>query len=340
MRGAPFGILGVLILLLWPQVGSARLPRPTDFRSYEIRGSSGSISYHLDRVDEGKSGPLIIWLPGSGAMPFFQTFNDGSVGFTFPVALLRRVSEAHFLLVDKPGLPFSARLSFDEKEGRPIELDNPAYRAGLTKDNLVERAAASISAAKHRLGPRATSLIVIGGSEGAQIAFAVANKVQADQVIVWAGNALPQYYDFIIEQRIAAEAGKISREQAQKNVEEVLASVRKIGGSPQDLQGRFMGEAYRRWSGFGPYAPVDDMLRFRKPILFMQGGADTNAPILNSDYAALAFAMQGRTNLTYKVYPELNHHFRTADGTSKAVEVWDFAWDWMLRQLSKSDQKQ
>lgn len=321
--------LGALALLLWSQVGFARAPQATDFQNYEIVGSSGPFTFHLDRIEQEKPGPLVIWLPGSGAMPFFQTFDDGSRGYMFPLALLRRTPEAHFLLVEKPGVPFSAKIAFNEKKGRPVELDNAAYRAGLTKESLVERAAASIEAAKRRLGPRATSVVITGGSEGAQYAFAVANKVGADQVIVWGGNALPQYFDLIIEQRNAAETGKISREQAQENVEDVLTSMRRIQTAPQDVQGRFMGEAYRRWSGFGPYAPIKDMLRFRNPILFMQGGADTNAPILNSDYAALAFAMNGRTNLTYKVYPNLDHHFRTPDGTSQADEIWDAAWQWM-----------
>lgn len=326
--------LGALILLLSSQAVAAPPPLPSDFHSFDVRGRAGAISYHLDKIAQEKPGPLIIWLPGSGAMPFFQTFDDGSKGYMFPLALLARAPEAHFLLVDKPGVPFTARIAFNEEEGRPKELDNAAYRAGLTKENLVERASEAIRDAKRRLGARATSLIITGGSEGAQYAFAVANEVGADQVIVWGGNALPQYFDFIIEQRNAAETGKISREQAQKNVEDILLSVQRIRAAPNDVHGRFMGEAYKRWSGFGPYAPVEDMLHFRKPILFMQGGADSNAPILNSDFAALAFAMEGRTNLTYKVYPNLDHHFRTPDGTSQADQIWDAAWQWMSTNLA------
>lgn len=318
-----------LAAILHAQASYAKPPQPTEFGSFTVRSGSEQVPYHLDADAESTTGPLIIWLPGSGAFPFFQTFDDGSVGFTFPLALLEHRSEAHFLLVDKPGVPFVARLAFDEQQGRPIELDNTTYRFGLTKDNLVDRAVNAIRSAKRQLGKRANSLIIIGGSEGAQYAFAVANRTAANQVIVWGGNAMPQYYDFIIEQRLAAEKGEISRVEAQRRVEKVLATIRRIRASPTEVANRFEGEAYRRWVGFGPYAPVDDMLRFKGPILFMQGGNDANAPILNSDFASLAFAIAGKTNLTYRVFPDLDHHFTTPNGVSQANEVWAEAWKWL-----------
>ena len=74
----------------------------------------GDIHYHLDNVAEYKTGPLVVWLPGSGAMPYFQSFADGSKGYLFPRELLAYRDEAHFLLIDKPGLPFQAEIEFAE----------------------------------------------------------------------------------------------------------------------------------------------------------------------------------------------------------------------------------
>ena len=295
----------------------------------------GAIGWYLDNVEVDSPGPLIVWLPGSGAMPFFQSYTDGSIGYSFPPELLAYRNKAHFLFVEKPGVPFFAELEFDEKRQRPVQLDNKVYRAGITKDNLVARAAIAIRAARVELGERATQVILIGGSEGAQYAFALAREVQADRVIAWGGIALPQYYDFILEFRLQAERGEITRVEAQTRVEELYSTIRTIEENPLDTTERFYGEAYRRWSSFGPYSAIDDMLSLEVPLLLIQGGADSNAPILNSDYAMIAFLSEGRTNLDYWVYPDLDHFFRdvTVDPglpeADKSKEVWDRAWRWL-----------
>lgn len=46
---------------------------------------------------------------------------------------------AHFMLIDKPGVSFVADMQFDERNGCPIALDNPVYRAGLARDKLISR---------------------------------------------------------------------------------------------------------------------------------------------------------------------------------------------------------
>lgn len=268
-------------------------------------------------------------------MPYFQNYVDGSVGFSFPTELFAFRKDAHFLIVDKPGVPFSAQLEFDEERQRPVELDNPVYRAGISKDNLVARAALAIGAAREELGDRATQLIIIGGSEGGQYAFALARKVQADRVIAWGGIALPQYYDLVLEYRLKAERGEITRAEAQAEIEQIYATIRAIEQSPLDTSERFYDEAYRRWASFGPYSAIDDMLALEVPLLLVQGGADTNAPILNSDYAMIAFLSQGKTNLEYWVYPDLDHFFRdvSAEPSRRPVirekEVWSRVWRWI-----------
>jgi pimeloyl-ACP methyl ester carboxylesterase len=325
-----------LALLLWilaPPVAAQDSLSTDEFRGRVAAVPlHGKIGWYLDNVNADAPGPLIVWLPGSGAMPYFQNYADGSIGYAFPPELLAYRNEAHFLLIEKPGVPFSAQLDFDEESQRPIELDSDAYREGLTKDNLVARAAIAIRAARAELGERATQVIIIGGSEGGQYAFALAREVQADRVIAWGGIALPQYFDLVLEFRLQAERGEITRSDAQNQIDELYSAIRAIEENPQDITQRFHGEAYRRWSSFGPYYAIDDMLSLEVPLLLIQGGADSNAPILNSDYAMIAFLSEGRTNLDYWVYPNLDHFFRdvTVDPTlpeaDRSEEVWDRVW--------------
>ncbi len=328
-------------LLFWLLAAPLMAQSPPTAADFEHRALHdhlhGKIEWHLDNVNSEAAGPLVVWLPGSGAMSYFQTYSDGSRGFAVPTKLLAYRGEGHFLLIDKPGIPFSAELEFDEERQRPVELDSQEYRAGLTKDNLIARAAIAIRRAREELGTRATGLIIIGGSEGAQYAFALAREVQADRVIGWGGIALPQYFDLVLELRLQAERGELSRADAQTQIEQVYASIRNVEQNPLDTTERFYGEAYRRWSSFGPYSAIEDMLALDIPLLLIQGGADTNAPIINTDYAMIAFLAHGKTNLDYWVYPDLDHSFRdvTVDPAlpeaNKAQAVWDRAWLWAIK---------
>lgn len=329
-------LAAVSVLLASPAIAQEAVTS-TQFDSHVARDPAfGDIAWHVDNVNAGVKGPLVVWLPGSGAYPHFQNFSDGGRGTSFPRELLVFRDRAHFMLVDKPGLPFVAEMRFDETSGRPIQLDNPAYRAGMSRDTLIARTAIAISAARAALGDKVDRVVVIGGSEGAQYVFAVAGLAHADKAVAWGGLALPQYYDFIIDQRLRAERGEITRAEAQASVEEVFASIKAIQADPLSLEGSFIGEPNRRWSGFGPHAVVDDMLALDVPLLLVQGGNDPKAPIINTDFAMVAFLSRGRTNLDYWVYPEVDHGFRSPDPNnpgkkiSIAGEIWGRVWEWVM----------
>lgn len=308
---------------------------PTDFRHFSADDPNlGRVTWHLDLREEDAQGPLIVWLAGSGAMPLFQTYEDGSRGYAVPTELLAYADRAHILLIDKPGMPFTARVAFDEAAGRPVEMDGPDYRRRYTQEWLVGSAALATTAAIRRLGARATRVVLIGGSEGAQFVFALANRVPATHAVAIAGIALPQYYDVVIEARLAAERGEITREEAQRRIEALYVQMRQIRSDPNG-ETDWQGAPYRRWAGFGPYSAVDDMLRLHIPLLMVQGGADASAPILNTDYAQIAFLNAGRTNLSYWVYPNADHSLTEPSPTdptrrvSRRAEVYDRIWRWL-----------
>jgi pimeloyl-ACP methyl ester carboxylesterase len=335
--------LSLFFSILAVPATAQNFPTAAEFENHVIKDELyGEVQWHLDSVNADEPGPLIVWLPGSGAMPYFQTFADGSVGFTFPIELLAFREDAHFLLIDKPGISFSGKVEFDEIRQRPIEVRNPVFQAGLTKENLVARAALAIEAARIELGSRATQIVIIGGSEGGQYTFELTKRTQADRAVAWGGIALPQYYDLVIDARLKAERGEITRTEAQRLVEQIYAYIRNIEQSPYDTSEMpldapelLVGETSRRWASFGPYSAVDDMLALDVPLLLIQGGADNNSPILNSDYAMITFLSRGRTNLEYWVYPDLDHYFRdvqadpTSDPASKEKEVWGRVWRWI-----------
>ncbi|HIE1100476.1 alpha/beta hydrolase family protein [Stenotrophomonas maltophilia] len=332
-------ILAVVLAVLASPAAALEAATPAQFDSHVVHDPAlGDIGWHIDNVNPEEKGPLVVWLPGSGAFPHFQRFSDGSQGTSFPRDLFAFRDRAHFLLVDKPGVPFSAEMRLDPAKGRPLPLDGPTYRAGLARDTLIARTVLAVAAARRTLGDRVDQVVIMGGSEGAQYVFAVAGLVRADKAVGWGGLALPQYQDFIIEQRLRAERGEITRAEAQAAIEEIFAAIRAIHADPLGLEQTFMGETNRRWSGFGAHAVVDDMLALQIPLLLVQGGDDDKAPIINTDVAMVAFLSRGRSNLDYWVYPEADHGMRVADPAnpgkhvSIAPEIWTRVWAWVTRQ--------
>lgn len=324
---------------------SASLPGPDDFTSHALRGQGEErISWHLDRHQADEAGPLIVFLAGSGSAPLFQSYADGSTGFNVPPALLAYMDRAHILLVDKPGVPFTAEVDWDERRQRPVFEPGPEF-AAMTRQGLVRRNALAAREALDRLGDLVTHVILIGYSEGGQFVFELARELPATtHAVAIGGNALPQWYDFVIEARLAAERGEISRPQAQERIETLYSAMRQVRSQPEG-GATLYGHDFRRWASFGPYAPIDDMLALDLPLLMIQGGADVNAPILNTDYGMIAFLNAGKSNLTYWVYPDYDHFLTEPDPDhpdrriDRAQEVFERLWSWIYAEADPNDPK-
>ena len=117
----------------------------------------------------------------------------------------------------------------------------------------------------------------------------------------------------------------------------------KIYNDPKSTEKEWFGESYYKWSSFTLKSSIENMLELDIPILYVAGGNDHHS-ILNMDYAKLEFMRKGKSNLTYKVFPNCDHIFMEtkADETGKKEwidhldEVNDFALEWVLKNKVKS----
>ena len=176
----------------------------------------------------------------------------------------------------------------------------------------------------------------MGYSEGSQVAPAVAvlNK-KVTHIICIVGNALNQLYDFMISTRLDADRGKITAEDGQRIIDSLYNDYAKIYAQPNATNQKWYGATYLKWSSFSKTTPLENILQLNIPILYVAGGKDNNQTIIDMDYARLEFLRKGKTNLTYKVYPNSNHYFQETaikDGqpvnVDRSDEVHDFALNW------------
>lgn len=329
-------LLLLMIALFLPSYAAAAIPGPRDFSSYNAKTPDGeTITWHLDNRNVGEPGPVIVYLPGSGHFPLFQIFDDG-LGFGVPTALLQNVDRSHIVLFDKPGIPFEGHLKFDAEGDGPVFEAGPAYKNKLSRKWLVDAAVAAGEQALQQLGSRATQVVVLGVSEGGQYVFEVARRLpRTTHAVSMGANVLSQYFDFVIEARLAAERGEITREEAQRRVEALYGDMAAIAKNPDDNDKQWMGHSYRRWATFATHSPLEEMLALDIPLLLVYGGADSNSPILNADYAKIAFLNAGKSNLEYWVYPNADHFLREPDpvnpakNISRSAEAIDRLWQWI-----------
>lgn len=323
--------------LLVSFVVTAQGTKDTLFTHYTITEKGlGDVVVHVTKTETGKKKPLLIYLDGSGNFPIYYRNKNGRTSSSLAIGLRKYYKDYIIAVISKPGTPFYDSLRYSES-GRAWYPENETYRQLYSLDWRAEAASAAINYLVKQLPVDTRQVIVMGYSEGSQVAprVAVLNK-KVTHVVCFVGNALNQLYDFILEARIKVHKDEISAEQGQAIVDSLYAEYEKIYKSPGSTDKYWYGATYKKWASFSKTTPLENMLQLNIPILYIAGGRDNNQTILDMDYARLEFMRKGKTNLTYKVYPNCDHFFqekRTTDGkteqTDRLDEVHQFAIDWI-----------
>jgi pimeloyl-ACP methyl ester carboxylesterase len=307
------------------------------FKHYTLKDSKlKSFQIHLITSDSTAVKPLLVYLDGSGNFPIYYKTKSGKFSTAVPIDLKKYSKDYHIVLISKPNTPFKDSLQ-TSASGRRFYPTNAEYSEIYSLDWRAETASKAINFLVKKIPVDKKKIVVMGYSEGSQVApkVAVLNK-KVTNVVCIVGNALNQYFDFLIEARLDAAKNKISAEEGQKIVDSLYNDYEKIVADPLSTKKTWYGETYLKWSSFTKTTPLENMLKLKIPILYIAGGKDNNQTIIGMDYAKLEFIRQGKKNLTYKVYPNSNHYFQDEqikDGKTVTVdridEVHQFAIDWL-----------
>jgi pimeloyl-ACP methyl ester carboxylesterase len=326
-----------LLLLLIPLLGRGQQATNDLFQHYTLhRPRLQRVVIHVTKSDTKVKKPLLVYLDGSGSFPLYYKTKSGRYNSSIPLDVRRYAKDYHVVLISKPGIPFKDSLRYSSL-GRGYYPENDTFRQLYSLDWRAEAAAAAIDYAVKKLPVDTRQVIVMGYSEGSQVAprVAVLNK-KVTHVVCLVGNTLNQLYDFILAARLQVEQKQLSPTAGQRLVDSLYTEYAKIYHAPQAVDQTWYGATYLKWSSFSRTTPLENMLRLSIPILYIAGGRDNNQTILSMDYAKLEFLRQGKSNLTYQVYPDCNHYFqeeKTLDGVTKKVdridEVHQFALEWV-----------
>ncbi len=295
----------------------------------------GTVVIHVTKTKSKEKRPLLVYLDGSGNYPLFYRKSNGNYNTSVAFDIVKYAKDHTIVLISKPGIPFSDSLRYDR--GKAYYPTNEVYDRSYSLQWRAEAASKAINYVMKQMPVDPKYIVVMGYSEGSQVAPSVAVlNSKVTHVVCFVGNGLNQLYDFMINARLDADRNIITAEQAQRTVDSLYAEYAKIYADPLATDRKWFGATYLKWSSFSRTTPLENMLKLKIPILYIAGGKDNNQTIIDMDYVKLEFLRQGKTNLTYKVYPNSNHGFQETvikDGKETRIdrsdEVNQFAFDWL-----------
>ena len=272
------------------------------------------IVYYSYKNGNAKIENLIVYLQGSDPSPQFsyrKRENKIEKLCWLNGEFRETPANALFVVIEKIG--FEGVINEDRIPQPKIyqqknSLNNRVFRANSVINDLY---------AKHNF----EKVIVYGHSEGAPVGAKLATINQhISHLGFWAGNALPDYYDFILESRKAYHAGNISVEESQKQINELIHSFKnEIVADSLNTEGN--GYTNKRWWSYAE-PPINHLLRLEIPIFVQVATNDESAPIESTYLIPLEFARLGKTNLTYRVCLSCDHGFNVKNDDGSIERNW------------------
>lgn len=284
------------------------------FEQRSITSDNEEIVFYTYQKGSQTKSKLIVYLQGSDPSPQFsyRVKDDDIQKLCWLNGEFQTLSEEYlYVVIEKIGF-----------EGVINEDDIPTpkiYQENNSLDNRVSRADAVI---EHLASNTSfDKVIVYGHSEGAPVAAKLATvNEEITHLGFWAGNALPDFYDFILENRIEYHKGEISDSTAQLRINENLDGLTKIAKDTANVKGDGYTNA-RWWSYSEP--PINNLLKVDIPIYVQVATKDQSAPVESSYLIPLEFARLKKSNLTFNVCVGCDHGFSITKEDGKVERKWN-----------------
>tara|TARA_R110000868_G_scaffold410364_1_gene698197 strand:+ start:7530 stop:8528 length:999 start_codon:yes stop_codon:yes gene_type:complete len=278
---------------------------------------------------------LLVFVQGSGAFPFYEIekITDGTVTTsTMPFELEMIPDEYAFVLISKKGIPFctlkenqfQAPKEFYETEG----LEYRANRISAVIDYLI-----------HNQITNPKKIAVIGHSEGSDVVakLGVINN-NITNIGYWSGGGNTQFYDFTLFIRKDVIEGKLTEEEGIQKIDSILKQFKEIKQKPESTTDFWEDNSYRRWNYFSE-PPIDNLLKITIPIFVAIGSKDQAVPVESAYLIPIEFIRQKKDNLTFKVYPALDHGFERELENGEFEDHWNDVFQDFLNWVNSNSTK-
>lgn len=318
----------LLCFTCFSQANSKNSPADFGFSVFKIKGRLDSISFIVSDTSFKERKPIFLFCQGS--LPYSLFYKEDSIHTwqqAIPFDYKKYLRDYNFIVISKPGIPvFSTTANnqffyIDSVTKRVPEK----YWVDNYLDYYVNAANDVINHLVKQKWVDKSKVVIAGVSQGSKVVskLGAINK-KVTHVIYLAGNPLGRYDQNIRQQRRDVLLGKITSEQAQKNIDSLYKLWNEMVAKPNDVSST-NEDTYKTWMTFSkPLLPY--LLKISVPFFVGYGTSD-----IASDYCDLLpldFARLGKTNLTLKPYLDCDHNFSKAkyDKTGNEISrenLWD-----------------
>jgi esterase/lipase len=309
---------------------------------FEINNKQGKIEFMVLDTAMNTKKPIFLWCQGSLPIPLY--INYKSVGLhlygggitNFEYNEIKK--HYHLVVISMPETP----LIVDEVQlndsywyygdSKDKNIPSLAYQNADNLDNYTNRALTVLKFLKRKEWVDNTKLIVVGHSQGGQVATKIAVKHKGVTKLALTGTNLFGRIDQNIRQsRKNAEQNKVSWEQADKEMEQQYQFYQNVNNPLKNKNNPNL----RSWQSFSKPL-INDWLTLNIPIYMAYGTADVASDLC--DLVPLYFIRENKTNLSYKRYLNLEHNYFEINKNGDVdydkphwIDVMDAILNWSLK---------
>ncbi len=261
-------------------------------------GGTAPVRYYLSKP--AQQAPLVLLIQGSGCVPNFMGLGAPALDSTIPAWMyLANQGRYAVMAVDKP---YQSDAPQQGPWGSAIGCAGE-FNQHFSYDTWLATLKRALRHALSRPEVDARHVLVIGVSEGAQMAAGLAHDIAEIQHVALIGGSGPtQLFDFAADIHRSSD----SDEEKRKRLQELDDNVSAIRADPASTSKFFMGHPYLRWSSFFAQSAADRLAQTRARVYLASGMQDTSVPILSAEVLYAQLRAQGR-DVRFRRIPQAGH---------------------------------
>lgn len=305
---------------------AAQTARPTKndvlhkfgFTEHLITTKDDTVHFYLHLPEKGQASKLVLYLQGSSPDPLFSVEKEDGEFKSY-----RWFPGDYKLLDEQYGYAVIAKSGIPSISGLAVRADLSKYHRLNYLDHRVFQADTVIDFIHQQLLPNLEEIIVYGHSEGAPVAAKLGTiNQEITHLGFWAGNALPDFYDFILFNSKRVWSGEMSQEEALKNINTLFEGFREIAENPESTEAESRDDySNKRWWTYAE-PPINNLLKIKIPLFVQVAAKDESAPVESTYLIPLEFTRLGKTNLTFEICADCDHGFSVEQENGEFEDRW------------------
>lgn len=256
------------------------------------------VRYYLSKP--AQKAPLVLYIQGSGCVPPFMGLGTPTrLSTIYSWLPLARSGRYAVMAVDKP-------YQSDEPQKGPFGSAigcAGAFNAHFSYDAWLRTLRQAVQHALRRPEVDARRVLVIGVSEGGQMAAGLARALpEVTDVVLVGANGPTQLYDFAANIYRSSDSDEVKL----LRLQELDATFSAISADPKSTTKFAWGHPYLRWSSFFAQSTAENLAHSTARVYLASGMQDNSVPILSTEAMYARLRAQGR-DVTFRRVPLAGH---------------------------------